>query len=163
MHVKLIVCAWLLAMAPLAVQADEPKLVELPQGEHVGLALVSALSSRDTQIGQLVPLQTMEDLRVGDALLIPKGTAAMGQVTEAHSTGGLGVSGKLVVRPLYLRLGDRTVRLEGEIADKASVGAAGVLGLMITPVVSGRTVTLPAGHVLSAKVARSVQLPALQP
>lgn len=111
--------------------------------------------------GDLVPLTVDEDVIVGGRIAIPKGSSATGQVADARAKGALGMSGKLLIRPLYVRIGDNTVRLTGAIDDKGSVTAGAITGMvLLTPGFTGRSAAVPAGTKIVAVVERSVSLPA---
>jgi hypothetical protein len=128
----------------------------LHAGDRILLATTEPLSSKTSAKGDMVSLRTAEDLSVDGRPVIPAGTPAVGQVVDARSVGGLGVSGKLVIRPLYLRVKDKTVRLRGAASDKATLGTGGVIGVALFAVVSGRNATIPAGTVLAAEVEKDV-------
>lgn len=126
--------------------------VTLPRGHAVPLATVTALSSKTSVKGQMIDLTTTADVSIDGTVVIPAGTGAVGQISDARATGGLGMSGRLSLRPLYLRIGKSLVRLTGAREDKASVSAGGVFGLAIAPAISGRSATIKAGTSLAATV-----------
>ena len=115
-------------------QTTAPGLVTLPMGTEIALVTVTPLSSKINVKGDLITLKTADDVKVSGQLLIPAGTDAIGQISEAQAKGAMGMSGKLAVRPLYIRIGDRTVRLGGAISEKASVTTGAVIGMaVLTP------------------------------
>jgi hypothetical protein len=142
----------LLAAAP--VQACPA----LPAGLAVPLVTVDPLSSKKQATGDMVALRTAEDVVVDGVVVIPKGTDATGQISNAQATGGLGVNGKLAIAPLYLRVGAAVVRLTGATQKKGTTGADTVAGLYFVPIVSGKSANIPAGTALAAEVLKPVTL-----
>lgn len=148
----------------LASASADAREVTLRVGTAVALATNEALSSKTHVKGAIVALVTTEDVQADGVVAIPRGTAATGQVIDARATGGLGTAGRLVVRPLYLRLGQRTVRLAGAASDKASVSVGGVAGMVfLTPIFSGRSAAIPAGTAMPAIVEKTVVLVTPEP
>jgi hypothetical protein len=136
----------------------------LPEGSPITLVTVATLTSKSSAKGDMVALRTAEDVSVNGAVVIPKGTEATGQVFDARAAGGLGVSGRLTLAPLYLRVGDTVVRLVGRAAAKGSVPAGTVVGMtLLTPVFSGSSATIPAGTAVPASVYHAVTLCAPSP
>lgn len=144
------------AMALLAVPAAARE-VTLGFGTAVPLATTGELSSKKNVKGDLVPLVTTEDVTVDGVVIIPKGAVATGQIIDAQAKGALGMSGKLILRPLYLQVGARTVRLAGGAADRASVTAGAVVGMvLLTPAFTGRSAVIPAGTPVPAMVEKTL-------
>lgn len=117
------------------------------------------LSSKTSVKGDLVALKTADDVRIEGQTVVPKGTLATGQVIEARAKGALGMSGKLGLRPLFMTLGNQTIRLAGNTSDKGSVSAGAVVGMaVLTPGFTGRSATIPTGTRLTAYVERTTVL-----
>jgi hypothetical protein len=141
-----------------------PGAVSLPAGTRVALETVDSISSQGRAKGDLLALRLVSDLQVGGHLVARRGAEAVGQVADVQARGGFGTSGLLVVRPLYLRIGGRTVRLAGALERKRGPGAETVLGMIaITPLFSGRSAVIPAGTRIEAMVERPVTLPIVAP
>ena len=139
--------------------AEAPPLV-VRLGTPVPMATVAPLSSRTHAKGDLVELRTAGDVVIDGAVAIPRDTAAVGQVAESRDTGGMGTTGHLAIRPLYLRVGDRTVRLTGTASRSGSTSADTVIGMvLLTPLLSGRSAVIPAGTAVAAMVEKTVTLP----
>ena len=146
------------AMAAPAVCA-EPVMMTLPVGQPVVLETVSPLSSKSSVKGDLIDLRTVRDVVSDGRIAIPAGTMAKGQIAEARAKGGLGVSGRLFVRPLYVAVAGQFVRLKGQTSGKGSLSAGGVMGLVIlTPAFSGRSAVIPAGTEIMAEVEKTATL-----
>lgn len=151
------VVACLICALPAFAQA--PATVTLHSGTEVPLVTDAPLSSKTSVKGDLVQLTVAEDVRVDGQVVIAKGSPATGQIVEARAKGALGMSGRLIVRPLYLRLGTDTVRLSGQAADKGSVTPGAVIGMaLLTPGFTGRSAAIPAGTRIMAIVERTLGL-----
>jgi hypothetical protein len=134
--------------------------ITLVAGTEVRLVTAEPLSSKRQVKGDLVRLTVADDVRVGATIVIPSGTEAVGQVIDARAKGAMGMNGRLVVRPLYVRIGERTVRLTGSEREKASIEPGAVLGMVAlgSAAFTGRSAEIPAGTPLRAMVERTVTL-----
>jgi hypothetical protein len=131
--------------------------VTLPIGTSVPLATVAPLSSKASVKGDMVSLITASDVIADGEVAIPKGTPATGQVIDARTKGAMGMSGRLVVRPLYLRVGDTIVRLAGSASNIASVSGGAVVGIaVLSPGFTGRSAVIPAGAMVNSIVEKTV-------
>jgi hypothetical protein len=90
----------------------------LKAGTVVPLKLADAAKGKKLGVGQRVPLAVATDVRLGDAVVIPAGAVAEGEVTA--------LEGKTVAaKALNVRVGTRLVRLTGSfdgIKSKAFLG-----------------------------------------
>ena len=78
----------------------------LEDGTKVPLTLGRELSSGKESTGNRVDFEVAEDIKVKDAVVIPKGSLAVGTITEAQERRRLGRAGKLNVRIEEVRLAD---------------------------------------------------------
>lgn len=69
----------------------------VPDGTPVQLRLNRTLSSPDARVGQHVQFEVLAEVRVGDFVVIPRGSAAFGFLTKVSSQATMGHSGKLNV------------------------------------------------------------------
>lgn len=79
--------------------------------------------------------------------VLPTGTPGVGEVTGVTNKGMWGKSGHFDVRLLYLRVGDRQIRLSGTLDDKGSAGGVGAVAV-------SAIVFLPAGFFMTGTSAR---------
>ena len=147
-----------LAVTLLAAQACSVE-VTLPSGREIRLVTAEPLSSKTAVKGDVIDLRLAADVVIAGRVIAAKGTAATGQVADARAKGGLGVDGRLILRPLYFRIGPHVVRLAGVSARDGGVSAGAVVGMAAFPPLSGRTATLPAGTPVPAAVERAVAVP----
>jgi hypothetical protein len=143
----------------IAADATCPPPITLPPGLAIPLVTTAPLTSKTAHTGDPIDLVTSSDVIIDGTVVIPKGTIAHGQIAEAHSTGGLGVGGKLTLRPLYLTLGDTTVRLTGSTNGEREFPVGTALGVAaITPMLSGTSAKIAAQTPVPAAVLKSVSI-----
>ena len=82
------------APAPSTGPAAKPYAI-LTCGTFVRLEFVSPVSSKSAQLGDSITLRVAEDIRVGDIVIVPKGTLADGTITFVRHTGPGGMPGVL--------------------------------------------------------------------
>ena len=94
--------------------------------------------------------------------IIPWGTRAYGEVTSASASEGLGVSGKMSARLLYLQLGEAQIKLQGDVAARGQgAGSAGVAILLsgwVGLFHRGNNAKIKAGETVTAFVDEDVAL-----
>ena len=113
----------------------------------------------------------IEDVKVGDILVVPQGATAIGTVTEAKPKGRLGKSGKLSVNIDYVQLptGDKVALHsvkggKGGSRTGAMTGAMVATGILFFPAaplflfMKGKNITIPKGTEITAYVAADTQL-----
>ena len=131
----------------------------LPEGTPVRMRMNRTISSADAQQGDNVDLETLDDIKVGDTVVIPTGSTAMATVTEAVPKRRMGRGGKLDVNIDYVRLpsGER-LPLRG-VQDVKGGGHTGAMtgAIVATSIVffpaaplflfmHGKDITIPKGH-----------------
>ncbi len=102
------------AATPAGRQSQEGPMVKaiaacgfcLEDGTKVSLILGRELSSGKESTGNRVDFEVSEDIKVNDVLVIPKGSLAIGTITEAQGRRHMGRAGKLNVRIEEVRLSD---------------------------------------------------------
>ena len=131
-------------------QQEMPKKVEggtsfdpkttLEDGTPVKLRISQTVSSADAHLNDRVEFEVLEDIRIADTLIIPKGGIAWGTVTEAQSKRRMGRGGKLEIVMDSVRLVDgekAALRATKEVQGGGHVGAmtAGIVvtGLILWP------------------------------
>jgi hypothetical protein len=152
----------LLALPAGAARAgtDATTAITLKAGTPIELATAEPLSSKTHAKGNRIALRVTRDVIVDGIVVIAAGTDAVGQISDSREKGGLGMTGKLAVQPLYLLRGAQTVRLAGTAGDTGAVEAGTVIGLALLPTVSGRSAVIPEGTRLPARIDRTVTLAA---
>jgi hypothetical protein len=148
----------LVAVQVTALSCQAP--VQLNVGQVIPLETASAISSKTNIKGETIAARVAQDVRIDGRTIIAKGTLAVVQIADVRSTGGMGSSGRLIVTPLYVQVGGRTVRLSGVASKERGASAGQVVGMVfLGPIFSGRTAILPEGTRIDAMVSKAVTVP----
>ena len=154
--------------APIVARPVETAGIALPANTEIILSVNEELNSRRSHEHDTFNLSVVNDVRLGDYVVIPAGTRAVGEITWLTGRGMFGKSGKMDVALRYIDLNGRqipiegTFRQEGEGNTVATVAAvvlvAPIAGLFIT----GHSAVIPAGRQLTVhtREALAVSLPA---
>jgi hypothetical protein len=152
------------AMAQAAA-ASEAGMLSLSSGIPITLVVSKEVNSSTAKEGDTFPLTVLNDVKVGDTIVIPRGTPAAGEVTWRTGKGAFGKSGKLEFSLRYIDLDGRRIpvsgdyRQEGEgntIATGVGIIAVGVFAGFIT----GKRARVPMGRELMGQTAQPVQFTA---
>jgi len=136
-----------------AVPAPAPKLV-LPKGTMVRLMVTKEVNSRDNHPGDRFALRVDEDVKVGGTTVIPVGAKAWGELVTAQGTSGVGKSGKINARLLYVEANGQRIELDGERQSSGRSGAGAVAASVIAfgpfgLFAKGNNAALKAGEILN--------------
>lgn len=137
----------------------------LLDGTPVKLRLAQTISSADAKVDQEVPFTVVEDVSVDGVDVLPKGSTAIGTVTEAERKRSMGRAGKLNISISYARLADEEKVPLRAIKDTKGGGhtAAMTVGMVGTAIVffpaaplllfvHGKDITIPQGTEITAFV-----------
>src|SRR5687767_4839205 len=80
---------------PISVPASKPMAFGLPDGTPVKLRLSRNLSSADAKTGETVDFEVLEEIKIGDTVVVSRGGVALGTVTRGKPKGRMGKGGKL--------------------------------------------------------------------
>lgn len=143
----------------------------LMDGTPIKLRLSQTISSADAKVGQEVPFEVIEEVKVDDVVVLPKGAAAIGTVTEANSKKSMGRAGKLNMSISYARLSDQEKVALRAVKDSKGGGHVGAMtGAMVaTSIVffpaaplflfmHGKDITIPQGTEITAFVEGDMHL-----
>jgi len=161
--------------APQSQAAQTPSAPPPPNtlldGTPVKLRLSQTISSADAKTGQEIPFEVIEEVKVDDTVVIPKGASAIANVTEADHKKTMGRAGKLNIAISYVRLADSekaTLRAVKESKGGGHVGA--MTGAMVATsivffpaaplflFIHGKDVTIPQGTEITAFVQGDMHL-----
>ena len=141
---------------PLPAPPPTPTTL-LPARTEIVLSLNEELTSRRHRQGQTFDLTVAAHVTLGNYIIIPAGTRAVGEITWMTGRGILGKSGKMDIAIRYIDLNGRhipvegTFRQEGEGNTVATMAAA-----VVVPVaalfVTGRSAVIPAGRQLTVRL-----------
>jgi hypothetical protein len=148
-----------LALPAVSFSQTPPQQTILPQGTPVRMRMNRTVSSADAQLGDNVDFETLDDVKVGELVVIPKGSTAIATVTEAVHKRRMARGGKLAMNIDYLRLpsGER-LPLRG-VQNVSGGGHTGAMtgGIVAAAIVffpaapfflfmHGKDITIPKGH-----------------
>ncbi|MEO5773094.1 MAG: hypothetical protein ABIQ32_03115 [Sphingomicrobium sp.] len=147
-----------LALIVTQVPPEAPTTARtLESGTELQFVTTEQLDSRTVRQGQRFGLELAVDLVESGTVVLRRGAMAVGEIEAVGQKQMFGMSGSLVLRPLFIDVDGRRVNLEGTLSQKGSSGqgaaipaviVAGSLGLIIT----GRSARVPAGTRISARV-----------
>ncbi len=136
MHLKPVVSALLisaLVFAPFAATAQEQaQAFTLEDGTPIKLVLSQNLSSATAHTGDLVAFETVEDVKVQNVVVIPRGSNAWATITDAQHKRRLGRAGHLDLNIDKVRLADGEKVLLRAVAGGSGGGHQGaMIGAMV--------------------------------
>jgi hypothetical protein len=151
-------------VAPIAAPATTNAILRV--GTEIPLRLVQELTTKGKQlrVGDRFHLETSEPVMVQGVNVIPVGSPAVGEITDARNKGMWGKSGHLAARILYVTVNGRQIRLSGAFDDKGvagGVGAVAVSALVFWPAgffMTGTSARVPLGSIVKGFVDEDVPL-----
>ena len=148
-----------------------PQPHTLLDGTPVKLRLSQTISSADAKVGQEIPFEVVEDVKVDNAVVLPKGAPAIATVTEAEHKRSMGRAGKLNISITYARLADQekvalraTKETKGGGHVGAMTGAIVATSIVFFPAaplflfIHGKDITIPQGTEVTAFVEGDMHL-----
>lgn len=175
----LTICPILIAQqpqeAPQTPQAQPTASIPIPHtlmdGTPIKLRLSQTISSADARVGQEIPFEVVEDVKVDDIAVLPKGATAIGTVTEADHKKSMGRAGKLNMSISYARLADQEKAALRAVKDSKGGGHVGAMtgAIVATSIVffpaaplflfvHGKDITIPQGTEITAFVEGDMHL-----
>jgi hypothetical protein len=151
--------------APPSQASLAPSQLILLDGTPVKLSINRSVSSGSANVGEQVDFSVKEDVAANGVVVIPKGSLAIGKVTEAVPKRRMGRAGKLEIVLDYVRLADTekaSVRAVKEAKGQNRKGGMTVgivaTGLLFWPaaplflLMHGKDITVPQGAEVTAYV-----------
>ena len=143
----------------------------LAEDTPVRIRLARTMSSRDARVDERVDFEVLEDVKVGNVVVVERGAMAIATVTEAHPKRRMGRAGKLKMNIDYVRLvtGEK-VFLRAVKGGSGGNHIAAMTGAMVaTSIVffpaaplflfmHGNNITIPKGTEVTAYVAADTPL-----
>ena len=137
----------------------------LDDGTPIKLRLDRTLSSADAKTGDNIDFEVLEEVKVNDVVVIPKGNLAIGTITDAEHKKRMARGGKLDIEIDYVKLADgekaaiRAVKeTKGGGHTGAMTGAIVATSLVVWPAapfflfMHGKDTTIPKGTEITAYV-----------
>jgi hydrogenase maturation factor len=164
--------------APVAATPTAPRpplAFGLSEDTPVKLKLTRTMSSQDAKVDEKVDFEVIEDVKVGDVVVVQHGGMAISTVTEAKPKGRMGKAGKLNMNIDYVqlvsgeRVGLRAVKGgSGGNHTAAMTGAIVATSILFFPAapfflfMHGKDITIPKGTEITAYVAADTPLDPLR-
>ncbi|MGD0360490.1 MAG: hypothetical protein ABSC93_06445 [Bryobacteraceae bacterium] len=136
----------------------QPPTVKIQDATTVHLSLAETLSSATNKVDDPVTFEVTEDVRIGDIIAIPKGSAAVGHVVEVEPRRRLGRAGKLNFAIDNVKAPDGSnVRLRASSIRKGEDKTGSVIAgtVLLSPLfllMRGKDVTIEKGTALTVYV-----------
>jgi hypothetical protein len=156
------------AQAPPSDQVvKEPPAFGIEDATPVKLRTTKNISSADARVGDTIDFEVLEDLKVKDVIVIPRGGTAWGTVTEAQSKRRMGRGGKLGINIDNVRLSSGEKAALRAVKETAGGGHKAVIALtsiVLSPaaplifLIHGKDIVIPKGTEITAYVNGDVSL-----
>ena len=159
------------AQKPEVTTLKQPLAFGLEDGTPIKIRLTRNLSSADATTGERVDFEVLEDIKVKDVIVVPRGGLALATVTEAQEKRRMGRAGKLNVNIDDVRLVDgekaplRAVKeAKGGSHTGAMTGAIVATAIVFFPAaplflfMKGKDITIPKGTEITAYVNGDIAL-----
>jgi hypothetical protein len=156
---------------PVAVAPISQGPLILHDATPIRLRLSRNLSSADTKLGDTVDFEVLDDLKVDDVMLVPRGGTAIATVTQAEHKKRMARGGKLDINIDYVRLIDGEKVALRAVKELKGGGHTGAMtgGIVATSIVffpaapfflfmHGKDVTIPKGTEITAYVSGEIKL-----
>jgi len=156
---------------PETVSLKQPLAFGLEDGTPIKLRLTRNLSSADATTGDRVDFEVLEDIKVKDVIVVPRGGLALATITEAEHKRRMARGGKLNVNIDDVRLADgekAPLRAVKEVKGGGHTGAmtGAIIGTAIVffpaaPLflfIHGKDITIPKGTEITAYINGDIPL-----
>jgi hypothetical protein len=130
--------------------------ITLLDGTPVKMRIGRTVSSKDAKIGETVDFEVLEDIKIGEKIVIARGAVALATVTNAKPKGRLGKGGKLDINIDSVRL------VNGEkIALRAvkQTKGGGKTGVMTGAIVASSILFFPAAPFFLFMKGKDISIP----
>ncbi|HTB92565.1 MAG TPA: hypothetical protein VK728_07020 [Candidatus Sulfotelmatobacter sp.] len=136
----------------------------LRDSTEVPLKFATDVNSKSAHEGDPVEFVLDEDLKVGESVVVAKGSHAVATVSSAKKAGMMGKPGELNVQLQYLVAGNNHIHLRGTKGKEgdSKTGATVALTVLFGPIgliKHGKDVDIPVGTPLKAYVDQDIWLP----
>ena len=156
---------------PSAPVVKQPLAFGLEDGTPIKLRINRTISSADAQVNETVDFEVLEEVKVRDVIVVPRGGMAWGTVTEAQSKRRMGRGGKLNINIDNVRLASaekvplRAVKdVQGGGHQGAITGAIVATSIVFFPaaplflLMHGKDITIPKGTEITAYINGDIPL-----
>jgi hypothetical protein len=154
-----------------ATAPKPPLSFGLAEDTPVRIRLARTMSSKDARVDEKVDFEVLEDIKVGNIVVVERGAMAIATVTEAHPKRRMGRAGKLNINIDYVRLisGEKVLlrAVKGGSGGNhiaAMTGAMVATSIVFFPAaplflfIHGKDIIIPKGTEITAYVAADTPL-----
>ena len=141
---------------PAAPAVKEPLAFGLEDGTPVKLRINRTISSADAQVNDTIDFEVLEEAKVHDVIVIPRGGIAWGTVTEAQPKRRMGRGGKLNMNIVNVRL---TSGEKAALRAVKDVKGGGHQGAITGAMVATSIVFFPAAPLFLLKHGKDISIP----
>jgi PEGA domain len=150
---------------PKPVTTSASNKFALDDGTPIKLRLNRTLSSADAKTGDNIDFEVLEEVKVGEVVVVPKGSIAIGTITDAEHKKRMARGGKLDLEIDYVKLADGEKATLRAVKETKGGGHTGAMtgGMVATAIVvwpaaplflfmHGKDTTIPKGTEITAYV-----------
>ena len=161
------------AVAVPTQKPNEPLAFGLQDGTPVKMRISRTMSSADAKTGETIDFEVLEDVKIGETVIVPRGGIALGTVTRGKPKGRMGKGGKLDINIDSVRLtsGEKVAlraikETKGGSHTGAMTGAIVATSILFFPAapfflfMKGKDITIPKGTEITAYINGDVPLDA---
>lgn len=154
-----------------AGQAIPPGPFKLEDGTPVKLRLQRTVSSADAHVDERIDFDVLEEIKVNDVTVVPKGSVAWGTVTQAQPKRRMGRGGKLDINIDAVRLADGEKAALRGVKELSGAGKGGAMtaGIVATSLIvwpaapfflfmHGKDITIPKGTEITVYINGDMEL-----
>jgi hypothetical protein len=159
------------APAPTTQNPKAPLAFGLQDGTPVKLRISRTMSSADAKTGETIDFEVLEDIKIGETVIIPRAGIALGTVTQGKPKGRMGKGGKLDINIDSVRLvsGEKAAlravkEAKGGSHTGAMTGAIVATSILFFPAapfflfMKGKDITIPKGTEITAYINGDIPL-----
>jgi hypothetical protein len=163
----------LIALVLLSCIALSAIATQVPKGADIRLSFDQELSSKTAKIGDKVAFHVVDDVLVDGQVVIKKGTAAVGTVTDVAKGRRFGVNARMKIRLDPVAAVDGTLipiaarqkgKMTGGSTDKAAI-ASGAGALVLGPIglgagyfITGKNIFVKSGDTMTTEVTTATEV-----
>lgn len=149
----------------------EPLAFGLQDGTPIKLRISRTMSSADAKTGETIDFEVLEDVKIGETVIVPRGGIALGTVTRGKPKGRMGKGGKLDINIDSVRLvsGEKAAlravkEAKGGSHTGAMTGAIVASSILFFPAapfflfMKGKDITIPKGTEITAYINGDIPL-----
>ena len=149
------------SQSPMNVEMQSSQGLSLNSGTPITLAVTEDVSSSSHREGDTFKLTVVNDVMVGQKIVIPRGTPAVGEITWRTGKGAFGKSGKIEFGLRSIDLNGKRIPVTGEFRQEGEgntiATGVGILAIGIfSGFITGKRAKLPVGRELMSQLAQNV-------